>query len=239
MVPIHKEPLDIPEVLINNATKDKLKELLEAKKFITENRYKELYGKSSIKDKLKQIYNKKCCYCESKYANTIEHYRPKVKYYWLVYSWDNLLLACETCNSSRGNDFKINGEEVEYDENFSIEKMHNLSTYYDSIEKPLLLNPESIKKEELETLSFKDNGEIDTSCASERLLYTIHKCDLNRKSLCDERKKIIDKFKNSKNSIELKMGRKNLIDLKLDYEKLIKNNKVEYIAVILQLLKRI
>jgi uncharacterized protein (TIGR02646 family) len=44
----------------------------------------------------------KCAYCE---ANTdvvahgdVEHYRPKSTYWWLAYTYDNYLYACQICN---------------------------------------------------------------------------------------------------------------------------------------------
>ncbi len=57
----------------------------------------------------------KCCFCEFKEQhdyNDVEHYRPKAKvqhapdgpilsgYWWLAWSWDNLMFACQSCNRS-------------------------------------------------------------------------------------------------------------------------------------------
>ena len=59
----------------------------------------------------------KCCYCESRLGVTshkvVEHFRPKGAvqqdpgqkmmypgYYWLAYSWSNLLMSCDVCNST-------------------------------------------------------------------------------------------------------------------------------------------
>lgn len=61
----------------------------------------------------------KCCYCEHKITsrfNDVEHYRPKGRavrvpgcthdhgYWWLAFTWDNLLFACPSCNRSGKND---------------------------------------------------------------------------------------------------------------------------------------
>lgn len=61
----------------------------------------------------------KCCYCERKLTaafNDVEHYRPKARanrspgcaathgYWWLAFTWDNLLFACPSCNRSNKND---------------------------------------------------------------------------------------------------------------------------------------
>jgi uncharacterized protein (TIGR02646 family) len=74
-----------------------------------------IYGAPEVKRALLEAQFKKCCYCESKLLATtwgdVEHYRPKKcvrqdmcsreekpGYYWLAYSWSNLLVACEKCN---------------------------------------------------------------------------------------------------------------------------------------------
>ena len=67
----------------------------------------------SCKRDLQRIQHGKCCYCETQFASSdygaVEHYRPKhgvrnvpshPGYWWLAYSWDNLLLSCNVCNSS-------------------------------------------------------------------------------------------------------------------------------------------
>lgn len=61
----------------------------------------------------------KCCYCERKISesyNDVEHYRPKTQatrtpgsvkthgYWWLAYTWQNLLFACPLCNRTGKND---------------------------------------------------------------------------------------------------------------------------------------
>lgn len=73
--------------------------------------------KKKAKDLLVEVHHFKCCYCETQLPSSgdlhLEHFRPKAEirqtrdqkeadlpgYYWLAYSWDNLLLACRTCNS--------------------------------------------------------------------------------------------------------------------------------------------
>jgi hypothetical protein len=75
------------------------------------------YNAKPVKTALMKVHKNKCCYCErrsgSSGAFAVEHYRPKsgVKqsrtqkeddcpgYYWLAYTWDNLLLSCHECNS--------------------------------------------------------------------------------------------------------------------------------------------
>lgn len=67
------------------------------------------------RDLLHDAQHGKCCYCEwveQKAGNPVEHVRPKAKadrspgsastegYWWLSWTWENLVFACETCNSA-------------------------------------------------------------------------------------------------------------------------------------------
>jgi uncharacterized protein (TIGR02646 family) len=66
------------------------------------------------KAQLKKESFGKCAYCE---ANTevvahgdVEHYRPKSNYWWLAYTYDNYLYACQICNQSyKSDNFPFNG----------------------------------------------------------------------------------------------------------------------------------
>jgi uncharacterized protein (TIGR02646 family) len=62
----------------------------------------------NAKTQLKKESNGKCAYCE---ANTqvvahgdVEHYRPKNTYWWLAYTYDNYLYACQICNQTYKSD---------------------------------------------------------------------------------------------------------------------------------------
>lgn len=170
-----------------------------------DNRYKA----DDVKEKLEALYHNKCAYCEQYIEQYhVEHYRPKrgrqakdTPYYrqhegypWLSLSWDNLLLACPVCNEKKGNKFDILAEgtpalsipqsDVEWKD------IHNLSAQYDDIEKPLLLNPERCNPEE--HLDFCRDGSIVS--LSQYGEYTIKVCDLNRKNLKDQRRRIVDKL---------------------------------------------
>jgi hypothetical protein len=83
---------------------------------------KSIYASKAVKAKLEASHHGKCCYCETiipkPYAHSyVEHWRPSRSsrqvrdkkrmwpgYYWLAYSWDNLLLSCFPCNSTFKND---------------------------------------------------------------------------------------------------------------------------------------
>ena len=58
---------------------------------------------------LSERLGKYCCYCERKISNpTIDHIRPKSRYPELRGDWDNFLLACNSCNSTKKNKDIIN-----------------------------------------------------------------------------------------------------------------------------------
>lgn len=80
-----------------------------------------IYGHKTVKELLVAMQHEKCAYCESKVthvdAGDVEHFRPKGRsqqvegtvllvrgYWWLAYTWENLLFACAKCNQSGKRD---------------------------------------------------------------------------------------------------------------------------------------
>ncbi len=85
-----------------------------------------VYGAPDVRAALEHAQHGKCAYCEhpigAAQSGDVEHFRPKGAskqhagdaytrpgYYWLTYTWANLLLACSRCNGapSKGNQFPI------------------------------------------------------------------------------------------------------------------------------------
>ncbi len=67
------------------------------------------------KKQLKKESHGKCAYCEAPTAvvahGDVEHFRPKSKYWWLAYCYDNYLFSCQLCNQSfKGNEFPLGDE---------------------------------------------------------------------------------------------------------------------------------
>ncbi len=59
----------------------------------------------AVKHVLQERQHFKCCYCEQiqiPIHNDVEHYRPWSRYWWLAWSWDNLMFACRACNQRGG-----------------------------------------------------------------------------------------------------------------------------------------
>ena len=150
------------------------------------------------KDGLGEMHHDKCCYCERKRDKAreldVEHYRPKGKvaeasghpgYWWLAYEWDNLLLACKTCNQgAKKTHFPLKKELSR-----AKKKSDDLQA-----EDPLLLNP-SI--DDVEKYFLYEWDEPNPSCVrisskdknkKGKGQRTIDILDLNRDRLLEERK---------------------------------------------------
>lgn len=195
MIRVDKNFADIPNILKSQNRKDAFDKNILSNQYADE---KNLYKVGSVQKKLNEIYHLKCAYCEKNLLDApkhIEHYRPKDIYYWLAYSWDNLLLSCGSCNSSKGTKFQTKKTIVTYT-NESFEDIHNLGNSYDAIEEPMVVNPE--KEDILDKLVFDKEGNVSSS--DDRVIYTINEvCNLNRNELTQKRVKILNDFINKIN----------------------------------------
>jgi hypothetical protein len=71
----------------------------------------------SAKTFLKRDTGQKCAYCEAPTAvvahGDVEHFRPKAVYWWLAFTFDNYLYACQICNQSyKGDIFPVTGKRL-------------------------------------------------------------------------------------------------------------------------------
>ena len=157
-----------------------------------------MYNRPKVRDALSQLFHSKCAYCETRVGVTskpdVEHYRPKGNitnefgdtdqgYWWLAGEWDNLLLACQTCNrrfreSGKGNFFPIAGERA--------------ATYTTgaelAAEQPLLLDPTIDQPDD--HLVFLEDGSVVSD--TERGRTTIRIIGLNRDALQNARREAIE-----------------------------------------------
>jgi len=195
MIKVRKNFKDIPNILTIEPTrgisrKEAFKANISASNYVDDNNG---YKVGSVQKKLNEIYHLKCGYCEKKLLDSpkhIEHYRPKKGgYYWLAYSWDNLLLSCGECNSHKLDKVPIAQTKAEYNSE-SFEDIHNLGDDYDELEKPYIINPE--KEDILDKLTFDKKGVIDSD--DERVLRTIDICKLNREPLAKLREEVFVDF---------------------------------------------
>ena len=158
--------------------------------YIDTNTYNSRYKTADIKRKLITLYKNKCAYCEQKVESFhVEHYRPKQIYFWLAYSWDNLISACAFCNEYKSTNFQITPPQATLTvNNTNLRNINSLSNGYDAYENPDLINPEGTNP--YGNIVFHDNGNITSPDA--KFTYTINTCRIDRTYLNDRRKKIID-----------------------------------------------
>ena len=157
-------------------------------------KFKKLYRSPQVKDALKEIQHDKCCYCERRVAPSegqVDHFRPKGAfrqskddrnkehpgYYWLAYQWDNLVLACGTCNLKKSDYFPLQHPE------------QRARSHLDSVdtESPLLLNP-YVETELREHLTFNGSG---CEHGTERGRVTVEVLRLNEPYLQEERQYVL------------------------------------------------
>lgn len=178
----------------SQTTQNCRQDLVDNGNYINSNKYNARYKTEDVKQSLDRIYNHKCAFCEQIVEQLhVEHFRPKKTYYWLAYSWDNLILACPACNQHKGNNFELKGNQVAFGTAESWKRrINHLSILYDRIEKPKMVNPELIDPSG--KLIFCKDGSIESSDSD--MMYTIVTCGLNRTYLKDARRKILDTFRN-------------------------------------------
>ena len=58
---------------------------------------------------LTHAFSDLCGYCEELCKGHVDHFRPKSRYPHLVYQWSNWILACPTCNQSKGESWPSGG----------------------------------------------------------------------------------------------------------------------------------
>lgn len=155
--------------------------------------FNDRYKLEDVRAGLNNIHKGKCAFCEQRVEQYhIEHYRPKATYYWLAFSWDNLLLSCPTCNQNKGINFELNGVKVSFiNIELNVRSINTSSSEYDLAELPKMVNPEIT--DPLGNIRFKVNGMIVSD--EERFAYTIEKVKLDRKELNDCRRTILNTFR--------------------------------------------
>lgn len=192
MIHIKKDFKTVPKSLTSKLTNQRRNEIIEQKNYISgDDKYNNRYKTADIKKALLTLYHHKCAFCEQRIERfDIEHFRPKSIYYWLAFSWDNLLLACPTCNGYKKEHFETLATKVQFDIEH-LASIHSLSDLYNQLEQNKFVHPE------LENVNnkiiFKENGTLTST--NERVKYTIETCKLNRDFLTQERREIYADFK--------------------------------------------
>lgn len=149
-----------------------------------------VYGHADVRQILKTAQLWKCCFCESKIEDVsygeVEHFRPKAAwqqakgskltrpgYYWLAYSWDNLLWSCKMCNGTHKKNL------------FPLEDPATRDCAGRSVanEAPLLIDPSACDPRE--HIRFKLDKAVGITDAGR---ITINSLGLNREKLIESRR---------------------------------------------------
>ncbi len=216
MISIKKDLTAIPSSLNSNLTNQRRNEHIAASQYLKGSKYDSRYKMKDIKKALYDLYYGKCAFCEYAPSEShVEHFRPKDSYWWLAYSWDNLIFACPKCNKAKNNTFGIKGAKATCPTDTS--NIHKLAKNYNSIELNQLIHPEFELNIHL-TLQFQQDGSI--SSTDTRMQYTVDLCKLDREDLRDKRKTVLDdfmekindrKFQYQNEPLKLKESLRNLI----------------------------
>ena len=199
MIRVDRSTVDPPQRLLD----DWPRELERAQRFRAEGKDPgrfdfAAYSRREVRDALAELFNDKCAYCEVRVGVNskpdVEHFRPKTGvidehgdklpgYWWLAGQWQNLLLACQTCNrrfreGGKGNFFPIEGERAE-----PFTTGEELAA-----EQPLLLDPTVDEPDD--HLVFFDDGTVASE--TERGQTTIRIVALNRPELVAARQRAIE-----------------------------------------------
>ncbi|WP_417857540.1 HNH endonuclease [Xanthomarina gelatinilytica] len=164
---------------------------------------------------LSALYKDKCAICERLRGTElqVDHYRPKKPrnnktktlynnpgYYWLAYTWSNLIPLCSKCNGNKSNKFPIIGwnDLNRISDHNNVLGLNPFAPYsldwLQQREQPLIVNPEYDTMPERH-FSFNRNGKIVGRTAEG--VETIKVCKLNRKDLVWERLKIREDYVNA------------------------------------------
>ena len=149
----------------------------------------------------------------------MEHFRPKGAvrqstnagieypgYYWLAYSWENLLLACQACNTKKGTKFPLRNPEQR------ARSHHDALTF----EQILFVNP--AEEDPREHIRFDNDAPYPlTDCGRQ----TINDLQLRRDGLTEERLRYIG-FLNSHINILKDKSSSNLPGLKQEAERFLR-----------------
>ena len=136
-----------------------------------------LWSDPKVKKFLHRSQHGKCCYCErrrdERRDSDVEHFRPKAEvegaqnhrgYWWLAYSWENLLIACKKCNQDyKKSKFPLRDEsERAWGENSDLGK-----------EEPILINP----------LEEDPEGFIEYDFSMKDMVKAVGKCERGRRTV--------------------------------------------------------
>ncbi len=126
MIRLSRAAVAAPPLTVTRTHRAELRKKAKAKTLASTDFHATLFGAEEVRVALHDMQHGKCAYCEKpierKHAH-VDHFRPKTRaterdasgktlsermgYYWLAYSFENLLLTCANCNTHKGDQFPL------------------------------------------------------------------------------------------------------------------------------------
>ena len=166
-----------------------------------------MYADDGVRAALEELFHGKCAYCELGVAGAtwdVEHFRPKGSvqerpghpgYYWLMYVWSNLYLACQFCNQRRRDkptwEDPTEGPAAGKLDQFPLDDESTRAMSPDddlSAEARLLIDPCEDDPEDY--FGYEPNGRVFSLGSAPKGETSIGVYALNRKRLVDHRRKV-------------------------------------------------
>jgi tetratricopeptide (TPR) repeat protein len=158
---------------------------------------------AEVRNALIELFHGKCAFCETGIASSqaipVGRFRPELQtidkngelfpdhYWWLMFEWTNLYLMCSECYRMKGTRFPILGPRAKFGE-----RGEALLT-----EQPLLLDP--CVDNPQEHFFYDPEGNVGSSTRQGQI--TIEVFGLNRHSLIEERKALLEHYRRIKKRI--------------------------------------
>ncbi|MFO0639921.1 MAG: HNH endonuclease domain-containing protein [Polyangiaceae bacterium] len=126
MIRIDRASVTAPTLTVTQAHRSVLRQKAKAKTLTPTDFDATVFGAKAVRAALHTMQHGKCAYCEKpiekKHAH-VDHFRPKTRaterdasgtivsqrtgYYWLAYTFENLLLTCPNCNTHKLDQFPL------------------------------------------------------------------------------------------------------------------------------------
>lgn len=163
---------------------------------------RKIEGYTSARRSLYLAQHRKCCYCERAVEEAhqdVEHFRPKAVYWWLAWSWGNLLFACKTCNEHKGDSFPLGSAFV-----------GGPRTTAGNTERPLLIDPADPSDPDpvahIEFRPVSGRWMPFPRAGSRRGAWLIQTCRLDRPSLLDAYRHSAAQLEDALERVEAALG---------------------------------
>ena len=165
-----------------------------------------IFGHTSVKNALLRAQHGKCCFCESRFGATsygeVEHFRPKGSvqqrrkqqteypgYFWLAYTWTNLLVICNRCNTTHKRSlFPL------------VDDSARARSHHDDVdaEQPLFINP--VQEDPRQHIRFRGAAVVSIT---ERGKETIEGLGLRRDALEEARRETLDYLRDFRDIVKI------------------------------------